>query len=209
MSWAIAIYMVILFLELSVGCSVIIWKCSVGGADLECKVAIGGTITSIAIWLLVILVCPCYVSQCEICNMLDDLIQKCSHYFGKIRATKPHIMYIQNEVYLPTTVSLLENRHEDSVSNSEDTAELIQKVETGSFVLGDKVAINSVLTTIVAKQLEKIQFEPVSDSQDVPLLSGLEQGTSYSQTYYVQHVTDRNIDHSSLMNNLVHEETGD
>jgi hypothetical protein len=108
--------------------------------------------------------------------------EKCFHYFGKIQTKTNYEVYVHNEVYSPTTISLLSNSHDDSVSNSEDNIEILHQSllkENIELEQIDTFAVQSekeeTSTTVVDKRLKeeinRTYNQRVSITHDVRVLS--------------------------------------
>ncbi|XP_060573807.1 uncharacterized protein LOC132731612 isoform X2 [Ruditapes philippinarum] len=103
-NYAMVIYVLVLVMDLIVGGSIILWKCYISKSEEECELATGGALGSIIIWLMIMLVCPCFATRIEICLTLDNLKKKCIQYTRKTRD-----IVIQNEANNSTTTTLLSN----------------------------------------------------------------------------------------------------
>lgn len=115
-----------------------------------------------------------FQSPCEICDAFDNVIEKFSHYLGKLQAAKHHEVYIHNEVYLPTTVSLLSNGHDESVSNNnnEDNTVITYRPEKDELSRTDKRTFgNTETVTRITdnRKQNKDQFKSVDYKRDLYL----------------------------------------
>ncbi|XP_045209466.1 uncharacterized protein LOC123561279 isoform X2 [Mercenaria mercenaria] len=112
----LVIYVLVLVMDLVVGCSIIVWKCKFSESEEECELAAGGTVGSVIIWILIMLVCPCFATWIEICVTLDNFKKKCIKYMDKIRPKKSRDVVIQKEANNQTTTVLLDKGQAPSVN---------------------------------------------------------------------------------------------
>jgi hypothetical protein len=107
------------------------------------------------------------------------VVEKFYHFFGKIKTKKHHEVYIHNEVYLPTTVSLLSNGHEDSISNNDERTEHLHNSlskQNNEFKKVDKLSTKSENNDTVLQHAEKYKqnrkhFQGVCSTRDIHFLS--------------------------------------
>lgn len=133
-------YVLVLVLDLLVGGAVVLWKCSFSTEDNEegCALAIGGTLGSLIIWLLFMLVCPCCITKIEIAVTLENIRKKCVQYSEKIRPPKMREINIQKGSYDHTSTPLVNKGQGLGIANGDVQKRQRENVSTAESATWEK-----------------------------------------------------------------------
>lgn len=108
MGVSLVIYLIVLIVDLMVGGAIIVWKCVLTHDEDECALATGGTVGSVIVWLVLMLAFPFCAIQCSVQDRWHSLREMVKRLLEKMRPRPPRNIYIQSEIYLPTTLSLMD-----------------------------------------------------------------------------------------------------